>query len=304
LMMKTFQLLVLVLLACLALSACAQTCRQGTFDHVLSYGGRQRTYKVHVPNLQGNTSYPLVLVFHGLTQNGDVIEDSTGFSQLADQSRNFIVAYPDGVSDSWNAGSCCAPATTLNVDDYGFARALVSDIISRYCVARTRVYVTGYSNGCFMTLGLVCKAPDLFAGAACGSGGEILETNCDTDFNRYDTVLNVLEIHGTSDLTVPYNGNPLLGFPPVLQTYNEMATRMGCSSAQRTSFTRGRYSCVERYSCKNAKIVSQCTVDGGIHNWYDDNDFSNSEYILDFFGIRNYPLDKKEKFDEIDEKSE
>jgi len=282
-----------LLLAIFAVSAFAQ-CRQGSFRHTLNYQGRQRSYLVHVPNLTGNTSYPLVLVFHGLTQSGDEIEERTRFSELADESRNFIVAYPDGVQNSWNAGSCCAPATTLDIDDYGFSKALVADILSRYCVDSKRVYVTGYSNGCFMSLGLVCKAPNLFAAAACGSGGEILQTDCNAEFNTFGVVLNVLEIHGTMDATVPYNGNPLLGFPPVLETYRENANRMGCTAAERTSFSRGRYSCVERYNCRSAKIVSQCTVDRGTHDWFDDNNFSNSEYILDFFGIRNYPLKNDE----------
>ena len=34
--------------------------------------------------------------------------------------------------------------------------------------------------------------------------------------------------------------------------------------------------------------MEQCTVQRGTHDWFDDNDFSNSEYILDFFGLYTY----------------
>lgn len=31
----------------------------------------------------------------------------------------------------WNAGSCCAPATTTNVDDVDYARSIIADLSTR-----------------------------------------------------------------------------------------------------------------------------------------------------------------------------
>lgn len=31
----------------------------------------------------------------------------------------------------WNGGSCCAPATTDNVDDVAFIRAVIADVSAR-----------------------------------------------------------------------------------------------------------------------------------------------------------------------------
>ena len=129
------------------------------------------------------------------------------------------MAYPEGVGSSFNAGSCCPPAALTNVDDFGFARALVRDVQAKLCIDAKKVYTTGYSNGCFISQGLICLAPDIFKASGCGSGGIILETDCNRDFNTFNTSIKVLEIHGTLDATVPYNGNALLGFPPVPENY-------------------------------------------------------------------------------------
>jgi len=180
------------------------------------------------------------------------------------------------------------PAALTNVDDFGFARALVRDVQAKLCIDAKKVYTTGYSNGCFISQGLICLAPDIFKASGCGSGGIILETDCNRDFNTFNTSIKVLEIHGTLDATVPYNGNALLGFPPVPENYAANRQRLQCKNGPRATFSRGRYSCEDYYNCKDGVTVEQCTVQRGTHDWFDDNDFSNSEYILDFFGLYTY----------------
>lgn len=76
----------------------------------------------------------------------------------------------DGVP-SWNAGSCCGPATVEKVDDVSYFRELIKVLIEKYNVDPTKVFVTGWSVGGFMTYRLACELSDAIAGAAPFEGG-------------------------------------------------------------------------------------------------------------------------------------
>ena len=50
----------------------------------------------------------------------------TRMDETADEY-GFVVAYPNGLSNSWNAGVCCGPSSNDDVDDVGFTRAIIDD---------------------------------------------------------------------------------------------------------------------------------------------------------------------------------
>src|SRR5256886_1153719 len=53
---------------------------------------------------------PLVVAIHGYTVDSTWMEKTTQFDELAKSAR-FIVVYPQGLNNSWNAGSCCGDST-------------------------------------------------------------------------------------------------------------------------------------------------------------------------------------------------
>lgn len=191
-------------------------CEGGTLgesvDHVdLEFDGLQRSYELHVPpNYDGTTPLPLVVNFHGLTSFGT---QQQGFSEMdatADE-RGFIVAYPNGIDNSWNAGMCCPTAADDNIDDVGFARAVVEDLGGRGCIDRARVYATGMSNGGFLSHRLACEAADMFAAAAPVAGMLLLDSaEC-----QPSRPISIIHFHGTADTIVGYEGGGLLDFPSV-----------------------------------------------------------------------------------------
>lgn len=146
-------------LVTLSLAAAAE---QGTFRQtdgsVLVHDGIQRSYTIRIPGRvdQGQLKVPLVLVLHGGGGNAGNAERMTGFTRMAERER-FIVAYPEGTGRrkntllTWNAGHCCGHAMENRVDDVGFIDALIEDLISRYPIDPSRVYVTGMSNGAMMS---------------------------------------------------------------------------------------------------------------------------------------------------------
>jgi polyhydroxybutyrate depolymerase len=120
-----------------------------------------RTYELHVPaGLKGRV--PLLITMHGLTQSGRTHESETGWSPFAD-AHGFIVAYPDGLANSWDFGE--------GSYDVAFLRSVAADIRSRWCIDPARVYASGYSDGAHMSQRLACDAEDVFASVTEYAGG-------------------------------------------------------------------------------------------------------------------------------------
>ncbi|KAG8465920.1 hypothetical protein KFE25_005490 [Diacronema lutheri] len=110
----------------------------------------------------------LVLDLHGYTVNSTQQRGLSRFEQVAGPG-GALVAWPNGVRASWNAGSCCGLAAALGIDDVAFLRALIARLRARHPTIR-HVYATGHSNGCMMAQRLALDAPDALAAVACMAG--------------------------------------------------------------------------------------------------------------------------------------
>src|SRR5208283_5330998 len=129
----------------------------------------------------------------------------TGNSEKADQE-GFVVAYPNGSGRlktrllTWNSGNCCGYAMDQNVDDVGFIRALIDELVKTRAIDPRRVYVTGMSNGGMMTYRLGCELSDKIAAIAPVAGALNVEA-C-----QPANPVSVIIFHGTADEHVLYNG--------------------------------------------------------------------------------------------------
>ena len=154
------------------------------------------------------------------------------------------------------------------------------------CIDATRVYVTGMSNGGFMSHRLACEAADVFAAAAPVAGVlGIPPEDCNPS-----RPIPVLHVHGTADTLVPYDGDTTLGFVSVPETFDGWSMRDGCTDEAMVTFTQDDVSCQSHSACDAGVAITLCSVDGGGHCWpgqslcpfgnstvaYDDDD------ILDF----------------------
>ena len=116
---------------------------------------------MHVPpGYDPAQPHPLVVVLHGLASNGEMIQEVTGWDDVAD-SEGLIVVYPDGMLYSlrWNANS----NMNLASDDVQFFRDLVAEISTLASVDPERIYVNGFSNGATMSAVIGCRAADVVA---------------------------------------------------------------------------------------------------------------------------------------------
>src|SRR6201997_2912965 len=160
-------------------------------------GGVDRTYTLHVPP---GDPVGLVLNLHGGGGTGNGQQGLTDFDTVAD-ANNLLVAYPDGYDRSWADGRGASPADRHHVDDVGFLVGLVGKLQSEYNIAAGHVFVTGMSNGGFMTNRLACDRADVFAAIAPVAG--TLGTGVACNPSR---PVSVLEEHGTVDPLVPFHG--------------------------------------------------------------------------------------------------
>ena len=91
----------------------------GDYSRSIVFDGLTRTYDVHVPaSYVAGSSVPLVLDFHGYTSNSSAQAAMSGFRAVSD-AENFIVAYPQGFANSWNAfpSPCTASGCPLGAKD-------------------------------------------------------------------------------------------------------------------------------------------------------------------------------------------
>jgi len=167
----------------------------------LVHDGRERTYLVYVPEGTDQTNpVPVVMDFHGFLLNGAGQAAFSGWNVLADREK-FIVVYPDGIEASWNVDdTCCGTAGSEKVDDVGFVRALIEQLVEQTCVDRKRVYASGLSNGGGFAHRLGCDAADVIAAIA------PVATDLRTQPCSPQRPISVMAFRGMSDSLEPYEG--------------------------------------------------------------------------------------------------
>lgn len=272
------------------------TIAQSTTVGTLSHGGLNRSYRLRLPaNHDKNIPIPLVFNFHGYTSNAAQQELYSGMNAVADTAR-FAVCYPDGIQNAWNVGW----AFGSTADDVGFTSALIEALNIKYGIDKSRVYACGMSNGGFMSYTLACELSDKIVATASVTGSMVPNTltSCTPD-----RAVPVMEIHGTADGTVNYNGTPLISIPipevmefwqqnngcdvvPIKETLPDINTSDG-TTTEKYTYT----------NCKDkSKLIHYKVINGG-HTWpgsiisigATSQDFNASAEIWRFF--RPYKLE-------------
>lgn len=227
----------------------------GAGEHIvgIDHGGMMRTARVHVPpSLDPQVPAPLVLNFHGFGSNSGQQVFFSGMSDFADTA-GFVVVYPQGYMDSWNAGACCGEAVTQDIDDVGFVRALVDSLAGQLCIDPRRIYSTGMSNGGFLSHRLACEAADLFAAVAPVSAVNGMPTCAPS------RPVPVLMFNGTEDSLVSYD--------LVAPTFAAWGERDGCVGEPAAGAPVGAASSATYADCSASVTVTQWTLEGMGHCW-------------------------------------
>ncbi|MEO1337092.1 MAG: PHB depolymerase family esterase, partial [Myxococcota bacterium] len=196
--------------------------------------GGDRPARMRVPATYDGSAFPLVILLHGYTSNSAQQDAYFGLSNLVD-SRSFFLILPDGTREQtplqnrfWNATDACCDFTDTNVDDVGYLLGLVDEASAQYNIDPNRVMAVGHSNGGFMAYRLACDASTRIAAVASLAGATFDdEADCSAT-----SPVSVLQVHGTQDTTIRYDGGNILGvtYPSAEETVEQWATRAGCST--------------------------------------------------------------------------
>ncbi|WP_190242570.1 extracellular catalytic domain type 1 short-chain-length polyhydroxyalkanoate depolymerase [Hymenobacter lapidiphilus] len=261
----------LLLLTSLLLTFAPSARAQQTITGSIRFGGLVRDYRLYVPKAyDGTRPVPLLLNLHGFGSNASEQEQYGDFRAIADTA-NFLVVHPNGTVGAtgqrfWNT---FLPYAAGGPDDVGFLGALIDSLSAKYRVNQQRLYSTGMSNGGFMSYELACRLNSRIAAIASVTGSMIASH---LDACTPVRAVPVLEIHGTADATVPYQGNG--NFVPIPDLVAAWAQRNGCnptpvitqvpninttdgSTAERQVFSGGR----------NGSVVEHYRIIGGGHTW-------------------------------------
>ncbi len=285
--------------------------------------GLQRSYLVHLhASYDKSRSRPLVIVLHGGGSEARTMDPMTGFNALADK-QGFVIVYPEaykhpitgpGMSQHWNDGRGEPGIRTQaeNIDDVAFISTLIDHLVQDLNIDKQMVYITGISNGAFMSHRLGCELSDKIAAIAPVAGNIPQKTAATWSPSR---AVSVLIINGTKDPVVPFKGGDVsfLSFTTgqvlsVEDTAKFWVGKNGCPAAPEMAQlphlnpNDSTSTTIERYaSCREGTEVVVYKVNGGGHTWpgglqymsekligQTSHDFSATETIWQFF--KSHPM--------------
>ena len=235
--------------------------------------GRERDYRLHVPESIGDEPVALVVALHGGGGSAEQFAGENGLEDLADEE-GFVVVHPEGISQrverlhTWNAGNCCGAAAEEGVDDVAFIRAVVDEVAGALPIDPDQVFAIGHSNGGMLAYRLACEAADVFAAVGLQAGALGIDT-CEPV-----APVSLIHVHGTADTNVPLEGGVGSGvagvaFRPTLESLMAVRAPQGCDEepVEATDAANPDLS-TTTWPCPDGVQVQLALVDGGAHGWF------------------------------------
>ncbi len=169
----------------------------------ITVDGIKRDFVTYIPSgANGVGKLPIVVSLHGRLGTASGQMRFADFRPIADKE-HFIIVCPQGINRSWNDGRG-TPANSKGINDVKFIDELITYILKTYNGDSTRIYITGMSNGGFMSSRLACELNKPVA--------DIAVVGASMDKNETYQPVNpmpVMYIQGTEDPLVPFAGGEM-----------------------------------------------------------------------------------------------
>lgn len=253
-----------------ASSGASPGCSAGTVtpgDQTVSVdvAGTMRSFILHIPSsYTGDSPTPFIIDFHPLGGSGGQEQQASGYQNIADQE-GFPIAFPNGIDSAWNVGPCCT--NSRDVDDVGFALAIVDYVATSACIDEKRVYSVGFSMGGGMSHYLACNAADTFAAVAPAAFDLLVPEEQPCSPAR---PISSLTFRGTQDTTSPFNGGPgpsgRATFRGAYGGFEAWQELNGCNDVNTVDGD-----CTIYTECDAGVEVGLCVAQGGGHAYGDAN---------------------------------
>jgi polyhydroxybutyrate depolymerase len=161
--------------------------------------GIKRAYITYIPANSTDGKMPLVISLHGGFASPKGQLRLADFRPMADRDK-FIVVCPAS-KRLWHDGK-----DNKGIDDIKFISQIIDVMAKKYNADESRVYVTGISNGGFMTSRLACQLHNRIAAIA------VVAATLDR-YEGYapEKPMPVIYMHGTDDPVIPNKGGKKFG---------------------------------------------------------------------------------------------
>ena len=245
-------------------------------EHCMEYDELERCWLLLVPEILNESSeVPLLIDIHGGLDDMNEQRWTSDFANIS-MEQGFIVAYPQGHNDLWNMGwnpiTCSAGVLCPEEDDVGFILQIVDTIMQNHSIDKSRVYVTGWSNGCGMTQRMAVEASEVFAAAGCMAMYRFVEAP-----SNYSPI-PFMEVHGLLDEIIQYattaHSAPIFGPEKgAIQNLESWADLNGCQgSIPEVVVSEVDYDIRGYTDCENEAQVMLVTLFFAAHNPYEHED--------------------------------
>lgn len=222
---------------------------------------------------------PVLIMLHGAGGTAAVADQQTGWAARA-PADGFILALPEGTPREsaappafrlnpqlWNDGSGRGHVARRGVDDVGFIVALIEHLVRESEADRSRVYVTGFSNGASLAFRLAAERPDVITAIAPVAG------HCWVEPRPFARAVPLLHIAGAEDPLNPLAGGEVATpwghseyHPPIRRSIERWSAACGCGSLQERTDPAGvRWT--EGVDCAGKTDVRLAVVPGLGHVW-------------------------------------
>jgi len=172
----------------------------------IEYEKYKRDFAFYVPSgFDTATSVPLVINLHGANGNAWNEINSTYFKTIADRE-NFILLMPQALRGTFNGETLYQwnAHYIFPWDDLSFLNYLIDYLFTKYHIDLSRVYISGMSNGGFMTFFAARGLQERVAAIAPIAG--LMSDNVFHDYTL-SRPIPLCYMHGSADQVVPINGS-------------------------------------------------------------------------------------------------
>jgi polyhydroxybutyrate depolymerase len=211
-------------------------------------GGHLRVPTAATP---GATPLIVVVVPGGRGDRGDRL----GVGAAATK-QGFAVLYPTSEDTFWALNHKQGDA------DVDAVKALLDRTLATGCFDARRIAITGVSNGAGFAARLACELPDRFAAVVPVAAGYRALDACPAAARA-----SFLDIHGTADTVVPYNGKKPDRAGSVPRYTARWARRDGCDTGPVQTAARRLVTRVRYRGCDDGLRVERLRLSGTDHGW-------------------------------------